>query len=127
MRSTVTAVAVTFVLGWLVMVPSPGWSDAGGSGIEGQVILRPVRPVERRGSSNQRGYRATISVVDATGREVASIESNDEGRFRLTLPPGTYVLRPHSPAKYPRASEQRVVIRPDAMTQVEIVYDSGMR
>lgn len=102
-------------------------ADATASGIEGRVIIRPVRPVERRGVTNQRPYQAKITVLDAAGREVAAVESDAEGRFRLSLPPGAYVLRPESPGAYPRAAEQRVVVRRNATTQVEIVYDSGMR
>jgi len=97
------------------------------SGIEGRVIIRPVRPVERRGTANQRAYQAKITVLNAAGREVAAVETDAEGRFRLPLPPGPYVLRPESPGVYPRAAEQRVLVQHNEMTQVEIVYDSGMR
>lgn len=102
-------------------------ADVTASGIEGRVIIRPARPVERRGVTNQRPYQAKITLLDPAGREVAAVESDAEGRFRLPLPPGSYVLRPESPGPYPRAAEQRVVVRRNAMTQVEIVYDSGMR
>ena len=60
-------------------------------------------------------------------REVARVQSDAEGRFELRLPPGSYVLKPESPGLYPRASEQRVVVRSNATARVEIVYDSGMR
>jgi carboxypeptidase family protein len=102
-------------------------ADATASGIQGRVIIRPVRSVERRGVTNQRPYQAKITVLDRAGREVAAVESDAEGRFQLPLPAGAYVLRPESPGAYPRAAEQRVLVRPNDMTQVEIVYDSGMR
>lgn len=102
-------------------------ADAPTSGIEGRVTMRNVRSVERRGATNTEPYQATIAVVDSAGHEVASVVADSEGRFRLQLPPGTYVLRPKSPGMYPRASEQTVQVRHDATTQVEIVYDSGRR
>ena len=102
-------------------------ADEAVSGIEGRVTIRPVRPVERKGASNERAYQAKIRVLDASGHEVAMVESDAEGRFRVPLSPGSYVLRPESPGRYPRASEQRVVVRPGDMTDVAIVYDSGMR
>jgi carboxypeptidase family protein len=102
-------------------------ADGSVSGIEGRVTIRPVRPVERRGASNEGAYQAKIRVLDASGREVAMVESDATGRFRVPLPPGSYVLRPESPGRYPRASEQHVVVRPGDMTDVTIVYDSGMR
>jgi hypothetical protein len=97
------------------------------SGIEGQVSIRPVRPVERKGVPNQRPYQAQITVVDTAGNEVAKVDSNAEGKFRITLPPGTYVLRPESPGLYPRASEQRVKVSQNSVSRVEILYDSGLR
>jgi hypothetical protein len=102
-------------------------ADAASGGIEGRVVIRPVRSVERRGVSNQRPYQAKITVLDRAGREVTAVESDADGRFRVLLPPGSYVLRPGSPGAYPRAAEQRVLVRAHDMTQVEIVYDSGMR
>jgi hypothetical protein len=97
------------------------------SGIEGQVSIRPVRPVERKGVPNQRPFQARITVLDPTGREVAVVASDADGKFRIALPPGTYVLRPESSGLYPRASEQRVEVSRDSVSRVEIVYDSGIR
>jgi hypothetical protein len=77
--------------------------------------------------ANQRPYQAKIIVLDRAGSQVATVESDAEGRFRLLLPPGSYVLQPDSPGAYPRAAQQSVVVRSNQMTQVEIVYDSGMR
>jgi hypothetical protein len=102
-------------------------ADGSGSGIEGRVTIRPVRSVERQGTPNSRAYQARITVLDASGREVTVVESDADGRFRVSLAPGTYVLRPESPGRYPRASEQKVVVRPNGTTDVTIVYDSGMR
>jgi hypothetical protein len=83
--------------------------------------------VERKGVPNQRPYQARITVLDPAGREVAVVDSDAEGKFRMALPPGTYVLRPESSGLYPRASEQRVEVSQNRVTRVEIVYDSGMR
>ncbi len=97
------------------------------SAIEGKVSIRPVRPVERKGVPNQRPYQARITVLDPTGREVAVVDSDADGKFRIALPPGTYVLRPESSGLYPRASEQRVEVSRNSVSRVEIVYDSGIR
>jgi hypothetical protein len=97
------------------------------SGIEGQVYIRPVRSVERKGFPNQRPYQAQITVLDLAGRKVAVVDTDTEGKFRLSLLPGIYLLRPESPGLYPRASEQRVTVAPNSMSQVEIIYDSGKR
>lgn len=97
------------------------------SGIEGQVFIGPVRSVERKGVANQRPYEAHLTVLDAAGREIASVDSDHEGKFRIALPLGTYVLRPQQAGLYPRAAEQRVEVSRDRMTRVAIMYDSGKR
>lgn len=102
-------------------------ADAPASTIEGRVTIRPVRSVERRGATNSEPYQATITVFNSSGREVANVQSDIEGRFRLQVSPGTYVLRPQSPGMYPRASEQNVLVKRNSVTQVEIAFDSGRR
>lgn len=115
-----------------ILVPEDGLrfhmiADARTTAIEGRVSIRPVRSVERRGVANSAPFQASIAVIDTAGKQVAMVQSDAEGKFRVELPPGTYVLRPLSPATYPRASEQRAVVRRDEVTQVDIVYDSGRR
>ena len=97
------------------------------SGIEGEVILRPVSPVERPGTVNQRPYEARIGVADGAGRHVTEVRSGPDGRFRIVLEPGTYVLHPESEAIYPQAPAQTVTVIRDRFTPVRILYDSGIR
>ena len=97
------------------------------SGIDGDVILRPVSPVEWPGMVNQRPYEALIGVADGTGRVVAEVRSGPDGRFRIVLEPGTYVLHPASDAIYPQAPAQTVTVSEDQFTPVRITYDSGIR
>jgi hypothetical protein len=97
------------------------------SGIAGEVILRPVSPVERPGMINQRPYEAVIGVKNGAGRIIAEVRSDPDGRFRIVLEPGTYVLQPESPAIYPHAPAQTVTVTRDHFTPVHIVYDSGIR
>jgi hypothetical protein len=98
-----------------------------GSGIAGEVIIRPVRPHATIGEQNLKPYQATIEVIDSDGRVVRSIQSDPAGTFRIEVPPGTYTLQPQSPGLYPRASAQTVVVEPKAFTQVRITYDTGIR
>jgi len=104
------------------MAPAPATS-----GIDGEVILRPVSPVERPGMVNQRPYEALIAVADGGGRTVAEVRSDADGRFRIILEPGTYVLHPESDAIYPHAPAQSVTVVKDRFTPVRVTYDSGIR
>jgi hypothetical protein len=97
------------------------------SGIEGNVSIGPLRSVEREGIVNQQPYQARITVLDGTGHEVATAESDSQGKFRVFLPPGTYIVRPERRAIYPRAPAQQAEVKPGEMTAVVIVYDTGKR
>jgi hypothetical protein len=97
------------------------------SGIQGEVIIRPVSPVERPGMSNARPYQARIRVSDAQGRQVAECRSGLDGRFEVRLDPGRYVLRPESDGIYPHAPDQAVTVEKGRVTSVRITYDSGIR
>jgi len=101
--------------------------NALGSGIEGETIIRPVSPIERSGEINYRAYQATVTVLDQTGHTVTEFHSGADGRFRISLEPGTYVLRPESPGSLPRAPKQTVTVLENEFTQVRITYDSGIR
>jgi hypothetical protein len=97
------------------------------SGIRGEVVLRPISPVERPGSVNERPYQALIGVTNEAGQAVAEVRSGPDGRFVIVLAPGTYVLHPESEAIYPQASAQTVTVIKNHVTPVHIVYDSGIR
>jgi hypothetical protein len=101
--------------------------NALGGGIEGQVILRPLSPIERPGMVNYRPYQATVTVLDQKGQIVTQFQSGVDGRFRVNLEPGTYVLRPESARSLPRAPTQTVTVSVSKFTQVQITYDSGIR
>ena len=97
------------------------------SGIAGQVEIRPIRPHVTIGVPDTQPYQAKIEVLDANGHAVTTVEADPRGSFRVTLPPGKYILRPQSSGLYPRASQQSVVVAPQRFTQVRITYDSGIR
>jgi hypothetical protein len=97
------------------------------SGIEGQVTIGPVSPVERLGIVNERPYQGTITVLNRAGQLVTQFQSDADGHFRVFLEPGTYILRPESPGSLPRADEQTVTVTDKNFTQVRITYDSGIR
>ncbi|MBA3947022.1 MAG: carboxypeptidase regulatory-like domain-containing protein [Herpetosiphonaceae bacterium] len=98
------------------------------TGIEGQVMIGPIRPVERPGIMNQRPHQATVTVVDQNGQPVAQVHSGTDGQFRIPLKPGTYIMRPESPGNYPRAPQHQVVtVIQNRFTHVTLAYDSGIR
>jgi hypothetical protein len=98
------------------------------SGIEGEVIIRPLRPIESPRMVSQRPYSATITVLQENGQFVTEVQSDSDGHFRVTLQPGTYILSPKSTSRgYPHARKQTITVSDRKFTQVRIEYDSGIR
>lgn len=98
------------------------------SGIEGQVLIGPMCPVVQEGEEcPDKPYQATLTVLDPAGRKIVQFQTDEDGRFRVPLPPGEYILRPESPARYPIAAEQPFTVLPGRFTHLSVVYDSGIR
>ena len=97
------------------------------TGISGHARIRPIRPHATIAEPNLAPYQAKFDVLDANGKAVTTIETYLSGNFQLPLPPGKYVLRPQTPAPYPRASEQTVIVPSKGFAQVQVIFDSGIR
>jgi hypothetical protein len=99
------------------------------SGIEGQVLLGPAcpGPVSVDKPCPDKPYQATILVKDQNGKTITQFQCDPNGKFRVSLSPGTYTLHPESSGAYPRAADQTVAVKPGQFTQVQITYDSGIR
>jgi len=98
------------------------------SGVEGQVFIGPVCPVVQEGQEcPDQPYQATLVVNNSNGREIVKVQTDTEGRFKIPLEPGEYILHPESPNVMPYAAEQTFVVEAGKFTQVTVTYDSGIR
>ncbi len=100
------------------------------SGIDGFVTIGPTCPVETEESPcPDQPYAATIIIENEDADEVATVESGEDGRFRIDLAPGTYTLVPQvrNDGGPPFAEPVEVVVEAGTYTGVPIVYDSGIR
>jgi hypothetical protein len=101
------------------------------SGINGIVMLGPLKPVTREGEINEKPYPdAIIWIMNEPGtRKIAEVKSDADGRFTIALVPGKYLLKPQSPIgqTLPRAEQQVVEVLPDQFVGVTINYDTGIR
>jgi len=97
------------------------------SGIEGQVFIGPNCPVVRVGEEcPDQPYQATLTVNNPKGERIVQIQTEEDGQFKISLPPGEYILHPES-GRLPSADEQTVIVEPGVFTQVIVNYDSGIR
>lgn len=98
------------------------------SGVEGQVFIGPSCPVVQVGSEcPDKPYQATLTLFNPQGEEVLKIQTDAEGKFRIPLPSGKYVLHPESEGRYPMATDQEFTVSAGQYTQVIVTYDSGIR
>jgi hypothetical protein len=103
---------------------------ASGSGIEGEVMIGPTKPSHRIGSPpDVAPYETTLVIeADPSGKEVVRVKSGPDGRFRVALPAGDYIVRSATPEKLlPRVEPVQVMVLPGQFAHVTINIDSGMR
>ena len=74
-------------------------------------------------------FAAAVEVQDASGAHVETVRSDETGRFRIELEPGTYSLVPDVSASGapPTAPPQTVTVASGQDATVHIRYDSGIR
>ncbi len=98
------------------------------SGISGIVMLGPTCSTPTAVDPCLRAYSARLVLFDPDGRVVGDVSSNADGTFRLSLPPGDYVIQPAPGGDpFPRAEAQNVTVVDGEMTQVEIDYETRDR
>jgi hypothetical protein len=101
----------------------------GTSGIEGTILVSPTRPEPIRKDEEQSvaPVRNTQFVVKAGDATVKTFTTDGEGRFRVTLPPGHYVvMREGAPPRIGRWHFEADVVA-GRVTKVNWTADSGMR
>jgi len=97
-------------------------------GVQGLVLLGPICPVQSlEDPCPDQPYSTRIEILTARGAHVTTTRSGEDGRFRVGLRPGRYLLRPEPGDPLPTAAEQEVEVLQGAFTEVTILYDTGIR
>jgi hypothetical protein len=107
---------------------SPGQpSRRADSGITGVTVAGPQCPVEIAGQPcAAQPVAARIVVQDPAGRDLLAFTSDDQGRFRVGLPPGDYVLVT-TDVRAPILKPQPVTVLPGQFLQLRLLLDTGVR
>jgi carboxypeptidase family protein len=123
-----------FALVLLLVVAGPvascGGDGAGDrtSGIRGQALAGPQCPVEVEGSPCPPvPYEGTVIAIDAETDEEFTVQTDAEGRFELSLEPGSYEVSIVSESSPPFAKPQTVTVDPGSFTEVLVSVDTGIR
>ena len=105
--------------------------SASGTGVEGVILVSPIRPgpLKRDSEIPTSGPCGNIAfVLEGQNGAATSFITNEEGRFRVPLAPGHYIVsrkeKTGGPGYY---GPFEVDVAAGKMTQVEWHCDSGMR
>ena len=99
----------------------------GASGVAGTVSAAPTCPVEVAARPcPPRPVSAEIDVRDGNGGTVAETESSSDGRYRVTVPPGSYTLVVVT-GTFPRCPDTPVSVQAGVSARVDIICDTGIR
>lgn len=99
------------------------------SGIEGQTVMGPAcpGPIQIDTPCPDTPVQATITILKGNSEQVSQVQSNTQGMFTVTLPPGTYILQPEPLSALQHAEPMTVTVAAGDFISVIITYDSGMR
>lgn len=103
---------------------------AGKSGIKGVVLLGPrcPGPIRLDRPCPDAPYKAVLLIKRVSGRKtIAQTECDENGRFRVALPPGRYFIVNLPGPAYPRIHSPEIVVGRNRFTSIEIHADTGMR
>ena len=99
------------------------------TGVEGTISLGPIHggPI-RVGRPNAKPFANVEFVVLQSDRTVASFKTDEQGAFRVPLPPGHYtVAMKEKKPRIGRYGPFEVDVTPGQVTKVEWHCDTGMR
>jgi hypothetical protein len=105
--------------------PAPG---APASRVVGTVTAGPVTPVARPGTPNSRPLPGVTVEAVRDGAVAAAARSDDRGRYRLTVDPGSYLIRVEAPGRFlSRHPGETVTVSPGETVTVNFPLDTGIR
>jgi hypothetical protein len=112
--------------------PSSGSHDEEVSGgVMGVVTIGPTCPVMRNPPEPEcadKPYETSLVISSSiTGKTVATVRTDADGRYSQELPKGTYVIKAASDVMPPRLQPATFVVDDDIVTVLNLSFDSGIR
>lgn len=106
--------------------------DRGASGIKGTVMLGPTCPVQTNPPDLNCGDRPFATDIFIFQRDnlttpYKKVQSNAQGEYIATLPPGVYRVRAQGGAVLPYCLEREATVAKDEYVTVAISCDTGIR
>lgn len=110
------------------MTPKPTAAYSATSGVTGKVVAGPTCPVERADSPcpDRPVDDAKVTARSSSG-STKTTHADGNGRFKLSLAPGSYNLHADSPQNMGGCSDETVTVTSHHYTDVTITCDTGIR
>ena len=128
-RISILLIGLAALLSACTDTSTVGGTGTGSAGIQGQVLLGPMCPVEQEGSPcPDKPIEAEITVADEEGKTVATGRSEADGTYRIPLPPGSYtVVAKQSDGPLGLGEPIAVEVPAGVFVHVNLLVDSGIR
>lgn len=107
-------------------------SDAG-SGVMGAVSLGPTCPVVKNPpdpACADKPYKTTVQAIKVGSPQSSpfkTVQSDEQGRYIIFLPPGEYGLQPTGGNSLPRCGTKTVIVEPNVIKSADLSCDTGIR
>lgn len=126
--SSVPRTLLTLLLALSACVADDLLGPDAAQGITGIALLGPQCPVQsEQDPCPDRPHEAWLTVRRSSGAAVTRVRTGADGRFRIGLRPGDYILDPEEGDPFPTASDLDVSVREGAFTEVTVHFDTGIR
>jgi hypothetical protein len=101
---------------------------AGEAGLYGTVLIEPATPVCRPGVPCSRPAKDFTLVFVQDGRAVATVTTDERGRYRIALPAGRYAVRAETARPRRHGLDPgTATVSGDGFTRRDFKYDVGIR
>ena len=116
----------------ITALASGAWMCSNGvapsTGLTGTVLRGPVHPVCQVNQPCDAPFAANFE-VRRNGQQITTFTSDDQGHFTVRLVPGSYVIVPaaDAPIMSPQLQTKDVVVGPEGLTSVDLMFDTGIR
>ncbi len=123
----VLAVSVALVLGGCGSNHDEA-SNRPGTGVWGTVEIAAACPVETPTPCPAKAVEGVVTALRRLGEAVASVHTDAQGRFSLSLPPGSYLIFARELGDNPRISPfRRVTVRSGQALQLTLIIGARGR
>lgn len=97
-------------------------------GVQGTVLIGPQCPVAIASDPcPDLPFEATLDIWDDGGSYITRVRSGPDGRFRVGLLAGDYLIEPESGTPFPWAGAIEVRVDDGRWSEVTVHYDTGIR